>query len=50
MTTKEIKKLENLAKKNKSKKEALELFIKAGILDSKGNFTTPYSSLKIFKK
>jgi len=50
MTTKEIKKLENLAKKNKSKKEALELFIKASILDSKGNFTKHYSSLKIFKK
>jgi hypothetical protein len=49
MSDKEIKRLTDLAKKKLkekvSNKEALETFIRAGILDAKGHFTKSYSAL-----
>lgn len=49
MSDKEIRQLTNLAinlKKKVSKESALATFVSAGILDKKGNFTTPYNDLK----
>ncbi len=49
MSDKEIKQLTNLAvnlKKKISRESALATFVSAGILDSKGDFTTPYNDLK----
>lgn len=49
MTEKDIKKLQDLAleilKKGVTKEEALETFVKAGILDEKGNFTKLHKHL-----
>ena len=49
MSDKEIKQLTNLAanlKKEISKEKALATFVSAGILNKKGDFTTPYNGLK----
>ncbi|MDD4992582.1 MAG: hypothetical protein PHR83_10145 [Paludibacter sp.] len=49
MSDKEIKQLTNLAvnlRKKVSKESALATFVSAGILDKKGDFTSPYNDLK----
>lgn len=52
MTQEEINALTQLAKdglkKVSSKEEALEIFVKAGILDKNGKFTKPYKNLGTF--
>jgi hypothetical protein len=49
MSEKDIKKLTDLAKKKlnetRTKKEALDSLISAGILTKNGNYTKPYKSL-----
>ncbi|MEJ0103561.1 MAG: hypothetical protein WDO19_13860 [Bacteroidota bacterium] len=49
MSEKDIKRLEDLAKnklqKGVSKEEALRSLQQAGILDKKGDFTSPYKNL-----